>query len=141
MISTSCVYPNFSKLALSPEWKISEVALGFEPTALLIVKLVSAEDLAKKSGISGIISSIVGQNLPDTYATITLGNNIFRTDTVKNTQNPVWSEKEYAFLLDTSYGHKIKIDFFDDDALSRDIYLGQSYEIKPIPQGFYDTKF
>ena len=46
-----CVYPNFSKITLSPDWKIREVALGFKPTAVLVVKLISAEDLAKKSGL------------------------------------------------------------------------------------------
>ena len=46
-----CVYPNFSKITLSPDWKIREVALGFKPTAVFVVKLISAEDLAKKSGL------------------------------------------------------------------------------------------
>ena len=119
-----CVYPNFSKITLSPDWKIREVALGFKPTGLLVVKLISAEDLAKKSGLSGIISSIVGQNLPDPYATINFGASHFRTDVVKNTQNPIWSENEFVFLLDTPNGHKIKVDFYDEDALSRDSYLG-----------------
>ena len=43
---------------------------------------------------------------------------------VKNTQNPIWSENEFVFLLDTPNGHKIKVDFYDEDALSRDSYLG-----------------
>ena len=88
------------------------------------MNLVSAEDLAKKSGLSGIISSIVGQNLPDPYASIAFGASLFKTDVVKNTQNPIWSENEFVFLLDTPNGHKIKVDFYDEDALSRDSYLG-----------------
>jgi Ca2+-dependent lipid-binding protein len=131
-----CVYPNFSKITLSPDWKITEVALGFKPTAVVVVKLVSAKDLAKKSGLSGIISSIVGQNLPDPYATITFGSSLFKTDVVKNCQNPIWSENEFVFLLDTPNGHKIKVDFYDEDALSRDGYLGYiSKDIGSIPQG------
>ena len=131
-----CVYPNFSKITLSPDWKIREIALGFKPTAVFVVKLMSAEDLAKKSGLSGIISSIVGQNLPDPYATITFGSNLYKTDVVKNTQNPIWSENEFVFLLDTPNGHKIKVDFYDEDALSRDGYLGYiSKDIGSIPQG------
>ena len=78
-----CVYPNFSKITLTPDWKIRDFALGFKPKALLVVKLISAEDLAKKSGFSGIISSIVGQDLPDPYATITFGASLFKTDVVK----------------------------------------------------------
>ena len=123
-IATLCVYPNFSKITLSPDWKIREVALGFKPTAVLVVKIMSAEDLAKKSGLSGIISSIVGQNLPDPYATITFGASNLTTNVVKNTQNPIWSKNEFIFLLDTPNGHKLKINFYDEDALSRDGYLG-----------------
>ena len=123
-LGTSIVYPNIFKIALSPEWTIKEVALSFKPTAILLLKLVSAKNLAKKSGLSGIISSLVGQNLPDAYATITFGATVFKTDTIRNTQNPIWSEKEFVFLLDTPKGHKIKIDFFDEDALSKDSFLG-----------------
>ena len=66
----------------------------------------------------------MGQNLPDPYATIAFGSSVFKTDIVKNTQNPIWSENEFVLLLDTPNGHKIKIDFYDEDALSRDSYLG-----------------
>ena len=134
-LGASFVYPNISKIALSPEWTLKEVAMSFEPTAILVLNLISAKNLAKKSGLSGIISSLVGQNLPDAYATIKFGATVFRTDTVKNTQNPVWSENEFVFLLDTAKGHKIKIDFFDEDALSRDSFLGYVVkEISEIPQ-------
>ena len=88
-----CVYPNFSKITLSPVWKIREVALGFKPTAVFVVKLISAEDLAKKSGLSGIISSIVGQNLPDPYATITFGASLFKTDVVKVSRSQNMKQK------------------------------------------------
>jgi Ca2+-dependent lipid-binding protein len=125
-----CVYPNFSKITLSPDWKITEVALGFKPTAVVVVKLVSAKDLAKKSGLSGIISSIVGQNLPDPYATITFGASLFKTDVVKNTQNPIWSENGFVFLLDTPNGHKIKVDFY---GAGIEIWVGWHYRKKIWP--------
>ena len=49
-----------------------EVVKAFDPTAVLIVKLCSAENLAKKGGLSGGLRSLVGQNLPDPYAKIRL---------------------------------------------------------------------
>ena len=49
-----------------------EVVKAFDPTAVLIVKLCSAENLAKKRGLSGGLRSLVGQNLPDPYAKIRL---------------------------------------------------------------------
>ena len=49
-----------------------EVVKAFDPTAVLIVKLSSAENLAKKGGLSGGLRSLVGQNLPDPYAKIRL---------------------------------------------------------------------
>ena len=49
-----------------------EAVKAFEPTAVLIVKLFSAENLAKKDGLSGVLRTLVGQNLPDPYAKIRL---------------------------------------------------------------------
>ena len=71
-VANRCVYPNFYKIPMSSDGTNIEVVKAFDPTAVLIVKLCSAENLAKKGGLSGGLRSLVGQNLPDPYAKIRL---------------------------------------------------------------------
>ena len=89
---------------MSPKWTNIESARAFEPTSVLIVKLISAECLAKKGGLL----SLIGESSPDSYAKIQLGSIVYKTEVVNNSKNPVWPENEYAFLLDTVKGKVIE---------------------------------
>ena len=103
-----------------------EAVKAFEPSGVLLVKLKSAENLAKKGGLSGGLRSLVGQDKPDPYAKIRLGASVFENSVVKNEQNPDWSdEKAVPFLLDTIQGHQLRIDFYDQDSFSQDDFLGK----------------
>jgi len=134
-VANRCVYPNFYKIPMSSDGTNIEVVKAFDPTAVLIVKLCSAENLAKKGGLSGGLRSLVGQNLPDPYAKIRLGATVYTTEEIKNDQNPTWSENENVFLLDTVKGHNVRIDFYDMDSFSRDNFLGKIVKsIADIPE-------
>ena len=74
----------------------------------------------------GGLRSLVGQNLPDAYAEISLGALQFTTSVVKNTQDPVWEDDFKAiFLLDSTIGHEIHFNFYDEDSFTRDQFLGK----------------
>merc|ERR1711971_22259 len=134
-VANRCVYPNFYKIPMSSDGTNIEVVKAFDPTAVLIVKLCSAENLAKKGGLCGGLRSLVGQNLPDPYAKIRLGATVYTTEEIKNDQNPTWSENENVFLLDTVKGHNVRIDFYDMDSFSRDNFLGKIVKsITDIPE-------
>ena len=107
-IAKRCVYPNFYKIPMTSDGNTIECVKAFEPTAVLIVKLCSAENLAKKGGLSGGLRSLVGQDLPDPYAKVSLGATVYTTDEVKNNQNPTWEDiQDFVFLMDTVKGKVI----------------------------------
>ena len=88
-----CTYPNYFKRSLSDHLDI-ETVKAFEPTSILIVKVISAENLAKKDGVKGFARSLIGQNKPDPYAKISIGAISHLTEVEKNNQNPNWNENE-----------------------------------------------
>ena len=106
-------------MPLSDEVDIEEVK-SVEPKMLLIVDLLSAEDLPKKGGLR----SLVGQDKPDPYAKISLGAHSFLSEVVKNEDNPVWIDQRKVIWLDTIKGQNLKINLYDEDSLSRDDFLG-----------------
>ena len=53
-IAKRCTYPNFYKVPMSSDCGADiEIIKGFEACGVLIVKLISAQDLAKKGGLKG----------------------------------------------------------------------------------------
>ena len=61
----------------------------------------------------------------DPYAVVSYGDESYRTNTIKNNQNPEWNfEKD--FQLDPNGPRSINIDIFDDDKLGKDKPLGSA---------------
>jgi hypothetical protein len=83
-----CVYPNCFKMSMADGVDI-EAVKAFEPTAMLVVKLISAEELPKKGGLR----SLIGQDLPDPYAKVRLGGQVFKSAVVKNCREPSWTDR------------------------------------------------
>jgi len=53
-----------------------------------------------------------------------LGNVEFTSEVVTNSENPEWNQ-EFQFLIDeVLQGHKIKMEFFDQDTFASDDFLG-----------------
>ena len=124
-IAKRCVYPNFYTIPTSSNGANIEAVKSFEASGLVLVKLLSGENFAKKGGLSGSIRSLIGQNKPDPYGKIKLGALIQTSSVVKDNVDPIWNEdKPLVALLDTLKGHEIRVDFYDEDSLSRDNFLG-----------------
>ena len=78
------------------------------------VGLIAAKDLVK--------GDIMGKS--DPYAILSHGNQKFKTDTVKNTQNPEFNY-DALFNVPDDGDDRIKIDLFDSDRLGKDKSLGK----------------
>lgn len=118
-----CVYPNRLIMPLSDSLDAMAIK-SFEPTGILRVQLLRATGLPKKGGIR----SLIGQDKPDAYGKIRLGANLYCTTVVKNTTDPEWSEDQwFDYMLETPNGHRVKVELYDEDSLSRDDFLGNVY--------------
>ena len=62
----------------------------------------------------------------DPYAIISHGNQKFKTNTVKNTQNPKWNYDADINVPDQN-DDRIKVDIFDSDRIGKDKPLGSAY--------------
>ena len=70
-----------------------------------------------------IKADMIGKS--DPYAVVSYGDESYRTNTIKNNQNPEWNfEKD--FQLDPNGPRSINIDIFDDDKLGKDKPLGSA---------------
>ena len=80
------------------------------------VTLIEAKDLAK--------TDMIGKS--DPYAIISHGNQKFKTNTVKNSQNPKWNYDADINVPDQN-DDRIKVDIFDSDRIGKDKPLGSAY--------------
>ena len=70
-----------------------------------------------------IKADMIGKS--DPYAVVSYGDESYRTNTIKNNQNPEWNfEKD--FQVDPNGPRTINIDIFDDDKLGKDKPLGSA---------------
>lgn len=123
-IAKRCLFPHFYCIPMQSGSDLQAIKTC-STSGVLLVKLISAQDLAKKGGIQGVFRSMIGQNLPDPYAVIKLGALTFTSQVIKNSTCPQWeSGFEALFILDTLIGHQVKIEFFDQDSFSKDDFIG-----------------
>ena len=97
--------------------KGSKIGVSVNPDAENLGKvhvgLIAAKDLMK--------SDIVGKS--DPYAILSHGNQKFRTNTVKNSQNPEWNY-DADFNVPDGGDNSIKVNIFDADKVGKDKPLG-----------------
>ena len=100
------------------------------------ISLIEAKDLAK--------TDIMGKS--DPYAILSHGNQKFKTNTAKNTQNPKWNY-EADFNVPDQGDDRIKVDIYDSDRIGKDKPLGSAYfdvdEVMSkgiVPPGWYPLK-
>ena len=82
----------------------------------------------------------------DPYALLSHGNQKFKTNTAKNTQNPKWNY-EADFNVPDQGDDRIKVDIYDSDRIGKDKPLGSAYfdvdEVMSkgiVPPGWYPLK-
>ena len=85
------------------------------PEGTLHLDVLGARNLPK--------SDLIGKS--DPYAEIALGDQVYRTPTVKNSQNPEWNYGA-DFELDGSQPTDVELDIFDQDKLGKDKPLGSA---------------
>ena len=85
------------------------------PEGVLHLDLLQARNLPK--------SDLVGKS--DPYATVGLGDQIFKTETDKNTQNPQWNFGA-DFVIDDDTPANIVLDVLDQDKFGKDESLGSA---------------
>ena len=100
------------------------------------ISLMEARDLAK--------SDLMGKS--DPYAILSHGNQKFKTNRVKNTQNPKWNY-DVDFNVPDQGDDRIKVDIYDSDRIGKDKPLGSaSFDVDEvmskgsIPLGWYPLK-
>ena len=97
--------------------KLSGVGVSVNPDAENLGKvhvgLIAAQDLMK--------TDTIGKS--DPYAILSHGNQKFRTNTVKNSQNPEWNY-DADFNVPDGGDDTIRVDIFDADKLGKDKPLG-----------------
>ena len=97
---------------------------------------MEARDLAK--------TDIIGKS--DPYAVLSHGNQKFRTNTAKNTQNPKWNY-DADFNVPDQADDRIRVDIYDSDKIGKDKPLGSAFfDINEVmahgmlPPGWYPLK-
>jgi len=120
--------------------KESKIGVSVNPDAQNLGKihvgLIAAKDLIK--------SDLVGKS--DPYAILSHGNQKFKTNTVKNSQNPEWNY-DADFNVPDGGDNTIKIDLFDADKFGKDKSLGSAIlDVDDVmgkgivPPGWYPLK-
>eukprot|EP00092_Neocalanus_flemingeri_P025254 GFUD01027386.1.p1 GENE.GFUD01027386.1~~GFUD01027386.1.p1 ORF type:complete len:4003 (+),score=946.67 GFUD01027386.1:1015-12009(+) len=120
--------------------KESKIGVSVNPDSQNLGKihvgLIAAKDLIK--------TDLVGKS--DPYAILSHGNQKFKTNTVKNTQNPEWNY-DADFNVPDGGDSRIKIDLFDADKFGKDKSLGSAIldvdEVMGkgiVPPGWYPLK-
>ena len=100
--------------------KESKIGVSVNPDILNLgkihVSLIEAKDLSK--------TDMIGKS--DPYAIISHGNQKFKTNTVKNSQNPKWNY-DADFNVPDQGDDRIKVDIFDSDRIGKDKPLGSAF--------------
>ena len=128
-------------LFFSGKRKESKIGVSVNPDTAqnlgkIHISLIEAKDLAK--------TDIMGKS--DPYAILSHGNQKFKTNTAKNTQNPKWNY-EADFNVPDQGDDRIKVDIYDSDRIGKDKPLGSAYfdvdEVMSrgiVPPGWYPLK-
>jgi len=116
-IMKKIVYPNRASLALSDH---SDALLvhTLPVTGLLGVR-INVEDLPSKGGLRKVFK----QGDPDVFCKIRLGGMEKMTSVVKNSSSAGW-EEWFQFPVEIMKGHRLEVQVWDEDSLSRDDFLG-----------------
>ncbi|XP_056391309.1 extended synaptotagmin-3 isoform X2 [Hyla sarda] len=117
LIASYLVLPNRFTIPLSA--LVNAAQLRFPvPQGILRVYLIEAENLIPKDTyLRGII-----KGKSDPYSVMRVGNQTFKSRTIKGTLNPHWNEM-YEFVIHEVPGQDLELDLYDEDP-DKDDFLG-----------------
>ena len=116
-IMKKIVYPNRVSLALSD--RSDTLLVHTLPVTGLLGVRISVEDLPSKGGLRKVLK----QGDPDVFCKIRIGGIEKVTSVVKNCSSAGW-EEWFQFPVEIMKGHRLEVQVWDEDSLSRDDFLG-----------------
>ncbi|KAM4626112.1 extended synaptotagmin-3 [Discoglossus pictus] len=117
VIASYLVLPNRFTIPLSTHVNAAQLRYPV-PHGVLRVYLIKAKDLIPKDTyLKGII-----KGKSDPYAVLRVGNQTFKSRTIKENLNPVWNEL-YEFVVHEVPGQDLEMDLYDEDP-DKDDFLG-----------------
>ncbi|XP_069472713.1 extended synaptotagmin-3 [Ambystoma mexicanum] len=117
LIASHLVLPNRFSFPLMSQVNVAQLRFPL-PRGVLRVNLIEAEKLVPKDNyLKGII-----KGKSDPYAVARVGNQKFRSKTIKENLNPTWNEK-FEFVVHEVPGQDLEMDFYDEDP-DKDDFLG-----------------
>lgn len=115
-VSSAMVMPN--KIHFSFSENVSLTVFP-EIEGVLCVNVIEAKDL-----VNSDFSALRGQDNSDPYLTLSVGEQTFRSTTVKNSLNPEWNFHA-EFIVKDLYGDLLRIDVMAEDKITEDSSLGK----------------
>lgn len=117
LIASRLVLPNRFSFPLMSQVNVAQLRFPL-PHGVLKVHLIAAEKLVPKDTyLRGII-----KGKSDPYAVARVGNQKYRSKTIKENLNPVWNER-FEFVVHEVPGQDLEMDFYDEDP-DKDDFLG-----------------
>uniref|UniRef100_A0AAY4B4T8 Extended synaptotagmin-3 n=1 Tax=Denticeps clupeoides TaxID=299321 RepID=A0AAY4B4T8_9TELE len=118
IIASIMVLPNRLCIPLIDQVKVDEMRFPL-PRGVVRVSLLEARDLvAKDTYMMGLV-----KGKSDPYAILRVGNNQFKSKTIKENLNPQWHEV-YEFVVHEAPGQELEAEVYDEDKDSDD-FLGR----------------
>ncbi|XP_018094130.1 extended synaptotagmin-3 isoform X2 [Xenopus laevis] len=117
IIASHLVLPNRFTIPLSSQVQTAQLRFPV-PHGVLRLHLIEAENLIPKDNyLKGII-----RGKSDPYAVLRIGNQTFKSKTIKENLNPKWGEM-YEFVVHEVPGQDLEVDLYDEDP-DKDDFLG-----------------
>ncbi|KAI5107508.1 extended synaptotagmin-3 [Silurus meridionalis] len=118
VIASTMVLPNRLCFPLIDQVKVDQMRFPL-PRGVVRVHVLEAEDL--KAMDTKMMGLVKGKS--DPYAVLTVGNQRFKTKTIKETLNPKW-EEVYEFVVHEAPGQELEVELYDEDT-DKDDFMGR----------------
>ncbi|XP_062862422.1 extended synaptotagmin-3 [Trichomycterus rosablanca] len=118
IIASYMVLPNRMCFPLIDQVKVDQMRFPL-PRGVVRVHVLEAQELVAMDTV--MLGLVKGKS--DPYAVLRVGNQRFRTKTVKETLNPRWNEV-YEFIVHEAPGQELEVELFDKDT-DKDDFMGR----------------
>ncbi|XP_024919535.1 extended synaptotagmin-3 isoform X2 [Cynoglossus semilaevis] len=118
IIASLMVLPNRMCIPLIDQVKVDQMRFPL-PRGVVRVHLLEAKNLVAKD--TYMLGMIKGKS--DPYSTLRVGNNHFKSKTIKEELNPKWNEV-FEFVIHEAPGQELELEIFDEDT-DKDDFIGK----------------